>query len=175
MTDQPALTADAAFAESYDELRRLAHARLAGSGALTLLDTTALVHESWLRTARAGMNAPATREKFFAYAAQVMRSVIVDTVRTRLAERRGAGDRPITLNTDLGENLAHQDSDEAVRIHEALLALEDLEPRLVRVVEMRYFAGLTELEIAATLGVTERTVRRDWEKARVLLADMLRE
>lgn len=166
-------SANALYAQSYKELRRLAHARLAGAGALTLLDTTALVHESWLRTAKAGLPPSGNRQQFFAYAAQVMRSVIVDTVRARLADRRGAGERHQTLDTHVSESVAQDD--EAVRVHESLVALEAVEPRLVKVVEMRYFAGLTETEIAHALDVNERTVRRDWEKAKLLLTDMLRE
>jgi RNA polymerase sigma factor (TIGR02999 family) len=160
------------FAASYDDLRRLAHARLARSAPLTLLDTTALVHESWMRISKAATAPGGTRQQFFGYAARVMRSVIVDAVRTRNAERRGGPDRAITLNTDIAESVAN--NDEALQVHDALESLKGLEPRLVQVVEMRYFAGLTEVEIADALGLTERTVRRDWEKARVLLSAMLR-
>jgi RNA polymerase sigma factor (sigma-70 family) len=79
----------------------------------------------------------------------------------------------LPLDAELAENL-RAGEDEVIQIHEAMQALEDEDPRLVQVVEMRYFAGMTELEIAAVLGVTDRTVRRDWEKARLLLAAMLR-
>jgi len=98
-----------------------------------------------------------------------MRSVIVDLARASLRERRGGGARPVTLITEQVENLVGGE-EEILKIHEALDELAAFDPRLVEVVEMRYFVGLTEREIAEILGVTDRTVRRDWEKARLLLA-----
>lgn len=163
---------EALFAAAYPELRRLAHARLSGSAALTQLQTTALVHESWLRLSGQDSLKVASRPQFFAYAAKVMRSVIVDQLRESHAARRGGGERPLPLETELGDGLIQDD--EALQVHEALASLAQVEPRLAQVVEMRYFAGLTEAEIGAVLGLTERTVRRDWEKARLLLASMLR-
>jgi RNA polymerase sigma factor (TIGR02999 family) len=108
------------------------------------------------------------RNNFFAYAARVMRSVIVDFARARLAERRGGAADHIVLDTTISEHVTAPESD-ALRVHEALETLEQADPRLAQVVEMRYFGGLTEIEIAETMGVSERTVRRDWEKARLLL------
>ena len=162
--------ADRAYTLLYADLRRLAHSRLRREGAFTLLDTTALVHESYLRLAGGG-GPPATggRDQFLAYAARVMRSVVVDLVRARGAERRG-GDAPhVTLNTTVvdGEP-AH--GREVLQVHEALVALEAQDARLASVVEMRYFGGLSEREIAEAMGVTERTVQRDWQKARLFLA-----
>ena len=162
----------ALFGAAYDELRKLAHARLRSSGPLTLLNTTALVNESWLRLSGKQKLQLESRGKFFAYAAQVMRSVIVDQVRERNALRRGGGAREVTLDTSIGDGVASDD--ESLHVHEALESLAQVEPRLARVVEMRYFGGLTEAEIGETLGLTERTVRRDWEKARLLLAAMLK-
>jgi RNA polymerase sigma factor (TIGR02999 family) len=101
-----------------------------------------------------------------------MRSVVVDLVRARLAERRGGGAAHVTLNTAIGDGAPAAEA-EILRVHEALEELATLNERMAQVVEMRYFAGLTEPEIADALGVTERTVRRDWEKARVLLAEAL--
>lgn len=161
----------ALFGAAYDELKKLAHARLSGSGHMTLLNTTALVNESWLRLSGKQTLQVESRGKFFAYAAQVMRTVIVDQVRERKAARRGGGERAVTLNTAIGDGAVSDD--EALHVHEALESLAQLEPRLAQVVELRYFGGLTELEIGETLGLTERTVRRDWEKARLLLASML--
>lgn len=161
----------ALFRASYDELKKLAHARLSRSGPLTLLDSTALVNEIWLRLSGRDTLQVDTRRRFFAYASQVMRAVIVDQLRERNALRRGGGERVFTLNTALGDGLAG--SDEALQVHEALESLAQLEPRLAQVVEMRYFGGMTEVEIGDTLGLTERTVRRDWEKARLLLASMI--
>ena len=107
-----------------------------------------------------------------AYAATTMRSVVIDFVRRRSADRRGGGAEHVTLDTRAAEVLGGSD-DEILAVHSALETLAKVDPRLVRVVEMRYFAGLTDVEIGAALGVTDRTVRRDWERARLLLADML--
>jgi RNA polymerase sigma factor (TIGR02999 family) len=161
----------ALFAIAYDELKKLARARLSRSGPMTLLDSTALVNEIWLRLSGKTTLKIDTRRRFFAYAAQVMRAVIVDQLRERHAQRRGGGARDVTLNTALGDGIAADD--EALHIHEALESLAQLDSRLAQVVEMRYFGGMTEVEIGETLGLTERTVRRDWEKARLLLASML--
>ncbi|WP_345304081.1 ECF-type sigma factor [Lysobacter hankyongensis] len=161
----------ALFGAAYDELKKLARARLARSGPMTLLDSTALVNEIWLRLSGKQTLQVDTRRRFFAYAAQVMRAVIVDQLRERHAERRGGGARNVTLDTALGDGITGDD--EALQVHEALESLAQLEPRLAQVVEMRYFGGMTELEIGEALGLTDRTVRRDWEKARLLLASML--
>jgi len=102
-----------------------------------------------------------------------MRSVIVDYVRRRGAEKRGGDVDHVTLDTGVAESLGATD-DEIVEVHDALAELEKVDPRLVKVVEMRYFVGLNDEEIGAALGVTDRTVRRDWERARLMLAEMLR-
>lgn len=162
---------DALWKAAYDELRRLAHARLAPTGHVTLLDTTALVNESYLKLAARGALNVGSRGEFFAYASRVMRSVIVDLVRERLTERRGGGVAAMTLDTGLAEGIPADD--EALHVDEALESLATVEPRLAQVVEMRYFGGLTEAEIGQSLGLTERTVRRDWDKARALLRTML--
>ena len=156
----------------YHELRRLARSRLASGGRNVMLDTTALVHESFLRLQGAGKVDLKDRNHFMAYAATAMRSVIVDYVRQRAAEKRGGDVDHVTLDTGLAETLGATDA-EIVEVHEALEALGEVDQRLVQVVEMRYFAGLSDDEIGAALGVTGRTVRRDWERARLLLAEML--
>jgi RNA polymerase sigma factor (TIGR02999 family) len=163
---------DALFELLYDDLRRLARSRLAVSGHLTLLNTESLVHEAYLRFQQAGRITLNDREHFLAYAATTLRSVVVDFVRKRNAERRGGKVTHVTLDTEVSEQLGASD-DEILDVHEALAELAKVDARLVRVVEMRYFAGLSVNEIAAALDVTDRTVRRDWEKARVLLAAML--
>ena len=163
---------DALFAAAYSELHRLAHARLRDGGRNTVLDTTCLVHESYLRFVRAGELRAEDRRAFFAYASQVMRSVIVNSVRERIAQKRGGSARPLTLSTQLGAKVA--DGEESImKVHEALEELAKVEPRMAQVVEMRYFGGYSEREMAETLGVTERTVQRDWEKARLILAAAL--
>jgi RNA polymerase sigma factor (TIGR02999 family) len=161
------------FAVAYDELRARARAQLQGGGRNTLLNTTVLVHESYLRFVQAGQLSGSERGQFFSYAAHVMRSVIVDFARQRLAERRGGGAEHVPLTTRFAEDLAAGD-DQLVRINDALDELQKVDDRLACVVEMRYFAGMTEDEVAAALGVTDRTVRRDWQKARILLAAALR-
>lgn len=161
--------ADQVVAQLYVDLQRLARRQVRDAGHLTLLDTTALVHEAWLRVAgTSGAHFP-DRKHFLAYAAQAMRSVIVDAVRARQAERRGGGQAHQTLDTAVADQLPQGDED-VLRVHEALGELAQLEPRLAQVVEMRYFAGLLEAEIAEALGVTERTVQRDWQKARLFLS-----
>jgi len=161
--------ADQVVAQLYGDLQRLARRHVRQAGHLTLLDTTALVHEAWLRLAGAdGADFP-DRRHFLAYAAQAMRSVVIDQVRARQAERRGGGQQHLTLDTALAEQLPDGDT-ELLRVHEALDELAQLEPRLAQVVEMRYFAGLREQDIAGALGITERTVQRDWQKARLFLS-----
>ena len=165
--------ADRAATLLYDELRRLARSRMRRSGPHTLLDTTALVHECWLKLAGAGPRAFDDRRYFLAFAAKVMRSIVVDAFRAAGADRRGGGAEHLTLNTAVADGVAAP-ADEPLRVDEALADLAALAPRLAQVVEMRYFAGCTEAEIAEALGVTERTVQRDWQKARLLLAHALR-
>ena len=110
-----------------------------------------------------------------AYAARVMRSVVVDAMRQRQSERRGGGAEHVGLDDEeAGEVAADAQASEALRVHESLQALETIDARLVRVVEMRYFAGMTEPEIADVLQVGVRTVARDWEKARLFLRESLR-
>ena len=162
---------DELFEALYPELRRLAHSRLA-RGRQTLMETGALVNECYVRFVNAGRVELREREHFLAYAAQAMRSIIVDYARERTAEKRGGNAEHTELRTELDAGLP-EGADQIVRVHDALLELESRDARLARVVEMRYFGGLSEAEIAQALGVTERTVRRDWEKARLLLADAL--
>lgn len=159
---------DALFERLYPELRRAAHRRLRGGGDV-LLDTTALVHESYERLAgQAGLSF-VDQAHFLAYAGRAMRSVLVDAVRERLAEQRGGGALHLALTTGLGERLAAADTPELLRVHEALEELAAIEPRLAQVVELRYFGGLANDEIAAALAVGLRTVERDWERARSFL------
>lgn len=163
----------AAWQEVYPELKKIARARLHAAGPQAGLNTTALVHESYLRLAqRLGQVEFASPGHFYAYAAQVMRSVIVDELRERRAERRGGGADPVTLDTHVAGQLV-EDNDEALKVDAALTALARVEPRLAQVVEMRYFGGMSDSEVAAALGITDRTVRRDWDKARALLRTML--
>lgn len=164
--------ADRVIALLYDDMCSVARNRLRSAGELTLLDTTSLVHESYLRLQHSGKLDFADRKHFLAYAARVMRTVVIDAVRARLSDRRGGGVLHVTLNTGLGDAVAQNDED-VLRVHEALDELAGIDERLGKVVEMRYFGGLSEAEIADCLGVTERTVQRDWQKARLLLSSAL--
>jgi RNA polymerase sigma factor (TIGR02999 family) len=156
---------------AYEDLRRLAKARLRSNGPLTLLDTAGLVSDTYQRLALRHDLQIESRAHFLGYCSRIMRSVVIDLVRERSAGRRGGGQRNITLSTNLGESLAAQD--EPLRVDDALADLAKLEPRLAQVVEMRYFGGYSDDEVAEALGITARTVQRDWRKARVLLQSML--
>jgi len=169
--DGPGVPVDALWQTAYAELKKVARARLRSGRRPNVLDTTALVNESYLKLARMGRLKVESRGKFFAYASRVMRSVIIDLARENQAERRGGGVAPVTLDTAFGE--AVPTADDPLRVDEALAELERVEPRLARVVEMRYFGGLSESEIAEALSLTDRTVRRDWQKAKLLLHTML--
>ncbi len=159
---------EALFAAAYPGLEQLARARLRNGGRNTLLDTRSLVHDSFLRYVQSGELRATDRRAFFAYASQVMRSVIVNAVRDRHREKRGAGRRSLTLSTQFAEQVAGE-QDDVLRVHEALEALAQADPRLAELVQMRYFGGYTEEEVADTLGVTVRTVQRQWLKARIML------
>lgn len=165
--------ADRVIALLYSEMRQLARSRLRRSGELTLLDTTALVHESYLRMQQASGLEFADRKHFLGYAAKVMHTIVIDLVRARQADRRGGGALHVTLGTGVGDSVAHEE-DEIVRVHDALQELAAVDERLAQVVEMRYFGGLTEAEIADCLDLTERTVQRDWQKARLFLSAALK-
>jgi len=164
---------DRVFEALYPELRRIAHARLSRNLRDTLMDTTVLVHECYLKFVNAKRLGASDRTHFLAYAATAMRSIVVDAARAARADRRGGQALHETLDTGHAEGIG-QAEDEILDVDEALKQLAQLDPRLAQVVEMRYFGGMTDLEIAATLGITDRTVRRDWEKARLLLAHALR-
>jgi RNA polymerase sigma factor (TIGR02999 family) len=156
------------FGVLYEDLHRLARSRLRQHRTLTLLDTTSLLHESFLKLMGASALPVEDRRHFFAYAASVMRSVIVDFARARSAERRGGDVEFVVLDTAMEQRLAGPESD-VLLVHEALERLAQADPRLAQVVEMRYFGGMSEADVAQALGASERTVRRDWVKARLLL------
>ncbi|HWH84646.1 MAG TPA: ECF-type sigma factor [Burkholderiaceae bacterium] len=160
------------FAAAYPELRKLAHARLRGAGHNTYLATTALVHESYLKLLASPAWRAEDRSAFFAYASNVMRSVIVDAIRARQAERRGGDLQRVTLDTGAAGELPAGET-QVLQVHRALEVLGRAEPRLAQVAEMRYFGGYADTEIAQAFGVSTRTVRRDWDKARTLLLALL--
>lgn len=167
------LDIEAAFAAAYQELRRLARSRLRSGGRNTVLDTTALVHETYLKLSRgAGLSFP-DRPRFLVYAGRAMRSIIVDLVRQRQTERAGGDVALLTLTGDLVDAVPAGEA-HILGVHEALQELAQVDARMAQVVEMRYFGGMTDAEIGEALGVTDRTVRRDWEQARLFLAEALK-
>jgi RNA polymerase sigma factor (TIGR02999 family) len=159
--------ADRAYAALYPELLKIARARLRVHQPNTLLDTVALVHESFMRFIAADKLGIEDRKHFFAYAAKTMRHIVIDFARRRQAERRGGAAEKVTLDSQV---LGHGAEDASVLdVDGALRELEALDPSLARVVEMRYFGGYSDIEIAAALEVTDRTVRRHWDKARAFI------
>lgn len=162
--------AEVLTSETYEELKKIARARLSRGPRDVLLDTSALVSEWFVRFAQVQGATLEDRVHYFRYAAAVMRSVIVDFARRSHADRRGAG----AVHVTLPESLHAQGDVEILEIHHALNALARFDDRMAQVVELKYFAGLTELEIAKALSLSERTVRRLWAKARIWLADALK-
>ena len=162
---------DQIFTLTYQDLRAIAHRRLAALAPNGTLSTTALVHEAYLRLGGQSPAALRDQSHFFALASVVMRNILIDRARERSALRHGGGHRHITLDDEV--TAVDDQSDAILQINEALETLATVDPRLVQVVECRFFGGLTETETAAALGVTTRTVQRDWVKARVLLRHAL--
>jgi RNA polymerase sigma factor (TIGR02999 family) len=155
----------------YRELRAIAHRQLGGAlpaqGGSATLSPTALVHEAYLKLAGDPRRSWRDRTHFLALAAVAMRHILVDRARARAALKRGGGFAQVTLDEGA---LAGEDQPEALlALDAALEELATLAPRLARVVELRFYGGLSEAEIAEVLGVTTRTVQRDWAKARLLL------
>jgi len=148
----------------YDDLRRLARRQLGHEYVERTLDPTALVHESYLKLGR-GVMIARDRAHFLALAARAMRQVLVDHARERKASKRGGGGWERTTLTD-GHWVREFDPDHILVLDEALATLE---PRQRQVVECRFFGGMDEQEIAEAIGVSERTVHRDWVKARAYL------
>lgn len=164
-----AVAVDRLYELLYADLRRIAHAKLRhGDGGAGLLNTTALVHESYLRLVKLDKLQVHDRAHFLTYAARVMRSVVVDLVRELHAEKRGDGQQLLTLDTAAAGAIPAGDA-QILAVHEALEELAAVDERLVRIVELRYFVGLEMEEIAQALEVGKRTVERDWEKARSFL------
>lgn len=161
---QPAL--DALFGVVYDRLRQLARGRVRGAP----IDATELVHEVYLKFVDSSSTTWNDRQHFLAVAARAMRQIVVDHARRRGAARRGAGFRMTTL----GDKAAVETSAETVlALHEALDALATTSPRLVQVVEACFFLGLTTEEAGDALGMSARTVKREWQKAKMLLGALL--
>ncbi len=154
----------------YPELRRIARAQLRRLRPGHTLDTTGLVHEAYVKMV--GFDDFADRSHFLAASARAMRHILINTARRKLTDKRGGGVQPVTLE-DHEVAADHAPFVEILSVGQALERLRELDERLCRVVECRFYAGMTEDETAAALGVSERTVRRDWLRARAWLKDAL--
>lgn len=164
-----AAAAEQLFVALYAELHRLADRELRRLGPELSLGTTTLLHEAWLDLAgREGVRFP-DRARFMSYAARAMRGLVIDYMRRSRAQKRGGGLFAITLTEGAASPAAASAAGELQRLSDALDELARLDPGLAQLVDLHFFCGYTFAEIAATRGVSERTVQRDWRKARLLL------
>jgi RNA polymerase sigma factor (TIGR02999 family) len=167
----PAVAKEQLFTSLYSELRRLAQRELKRNGAALNVSATTLLHEAYLNLSeRDGVVFP-DRARFLAYASRAMRGLVVDYSRSRQALKRGAGFEITALPIDIAE--PNVESGELERLSEAIERLSTLDPRLAQVVDLKYFSGFSFGDIAAMWGISERTVQRDWDKARLFLHRML--
>jgi RNA polymerase sigma factor (TIGR02999 family) len=151
----------------YQELRAIAHRHISRRPNAATIDTTGLVHEAYLKVVNQSRLETRDQAHFLALTSLAMRHVLVNRAKARTRLKRGGAVAAVTLDED---RIPNGDENEALlQLDEALSQLAELEPRLARVVECRFFGGLSEDEIAAALDVTVRTVQRDWAKARMLL------
>jgi RNA polymerase sigma factor (TIGR02999 family) len=163
--------ADALFTALYGELHRMARRELARRGAGVTLSATTLLHDAYLDISSREGTAFPDRNRFMGYAARVMRGLIIDYARSRQAQKRGGQFEITSISTDVLGSLP--DATELSRLGEALDELTAVDERLARVVDLKFFCGFAFGEIAAMLGVSERTIQRDWEKARIYLHRVL--
>jgi RNA polymerase sigma factor (TIGR02999 family) len=166
---------EALFSALYRELRGLARREIARSGPAASLGVTSLLHEAYLDiAAREGVAFP-DRARFLTYAARVMRGIIIDGLRRRQARKRGGGFEITSIDgKDVGEAVTPGDAEEMERLGGALDELAAVEPEIAHVVDLKFFCGFTFTEIASLRGVSERTVQRQWDKARIYLRHALR-
>jgi len=151
----------------YSELRRLAHAYMRRQRTDHTLQTTALVNEAYMRLIDSSQVRWQDRNHFFAMSAKLMRRILVDFARAKNAQKRGGGGHLVTFDEELP--VADAKESDLLALDEALTRLAELDERQSRIVELRYFGGLTEEEIAEVLEISARTVRRDWSVARAWL------
>jgi RNA polymerase sigma factor (TIGR02999 family) len=163
--------ADTLFIEVYERLKSMASRELAKSDGATL-NTTALVHELYMKITTGRELTFTEPAQFFGYAAQAMRHILVDRARQRLRIKRGSGVVPVDIVSN--DVAADATAEHALELDEALKKLEHDDPRAAQLVALHYFAGLPLPRIAEILGVTERTLSRDWRFARAFLHDLLR-
>jgi RNA polymerase sigma factor (TIGR02999 family) len=169
--------ADTLFSLLYDELHRMARRELARRGAGVTLGATTLLHEAYLDISdREGASFP-DRGRFLAYAARVMRGLIIDYARRRQAQKRGGEFEITSIATDVADVAAGSgaDASQLTRLSDALDQLEATDSRLARIVDLKFFCGFSLVEISSMLQVSERTVQRDWEKARIYLHRVVRD
>jgi len=164
--------ADELFTTLYTELHRMARRELAKRGAGVTLTATSLLHEAYLDISTRERAFP-DRNRFMAYASRVMRGLIIDYARSRHAQKRGGQFEITSMSTDVAE--AVPDTTDLTRISDAQDALAAIDPRLALIVDLKFFCGFSFSEIAAMQNVSERTVQRDWEKARIFLHRVLRD
>jgi RNA polymerase sigma factor (TIGR02999 family) len=157
---------DGLFAQLYAELRQIARRELRRSAGLAISPTT-LLHETYLKVQQRHGVAFPDRPRFLAYAARAMRNLVIDYARSRQAQKRGGGVEITSLPTELPEQVA--DVAELERLGAAIDTLAELDPMLAQLVDLKFFCGYSLIDIASMRGVSERTVQRDWDKARVLL------
>ena len=155
------------FATLYAELRRIAQRELRRQGGALTLGATTLLHEAYLNIAERDGVAVADRARFLGYAARAMRGLVIDYARARQAQKRGGAFQITSLPTEVPEAAA--DHSELERIGEAVDALAEIDPSLAQIVDLKFFCGYSFVDIAALRGTSERTVQREWEKARLLL------
>lgn len=167
-----AATREQLFQRLYAELHRLARRELWKSGAAISMGATTLLHEAFINMSERDAIAFPDRARFMAYAARAMRGLIIDHARSRHAQKRGGQFEMTTLDTNISNETA--DSIDLPLVGDALDELAKLEPDLAQVVDLKFFCGFSFAEIAAMRGVSERTVQRDWEKARIYLHHSLR-
>jgi len=164
--------ADAVFTALYDELHRMARRELARRGGGVTLGATTLLHDAYLDISGRDGTAFPDRNRFMGYASRVMRGIIIDYARRHQAQKRGGLFEITSLRTDIAEVVA--DAEELTRISDALDELAAIDERLSRIVDLKFFCGFSFVEIAGMMSVSERTVQRDWEKARIYLHQRLR-
>ncbi|MFN4183537.1 MAG: ECF-type sigma factor [Hyphomonas sp.] len=162
---------DELLAETYDLLRRIASRQLKGRPPSATLNTTLIVHEAWIKLSHDGARRFADQDHYLATASRAMRQILVDHARRKLAEKRGAGAAHVSIEDhQIPEPCAEA---QIVDIDAALLKLAEKSPELEKIVECRFFAGLTVSETARALGRSVRSVERDWARARAYLVDYL--
>ncbi len=164
--------AGALFAALYGELHRMARRELAKRGAGVTLGATTLLHEAYLDIADRDRAAFPDRNRFMGYASRVMRGLIIDYARRRQAQKRGGMFEITSIATDIAA--VAPDADHLTSVSAALDELEATDPRLARIVDLKFFCGFSFAEIAGMMGVSERTAQRDWEKARIYLHHVLK-